>query len=475
MSGPWPTLLVRPDDTPGVGSGHVMRTLALVERWVPTGPVRVALSEPHGALADRVRSAGAEVVAAGGDVATAGLDPLLDDRPSWVVLDGYGFGPEVQAAVRAAGPRVAVVDDHGHHGRYEADLVLDQNLGARSPADRPEGSAALIGPRYALVRSEFDATRSPDGPAGEAPTVVVTLGGFAADRAERLADVVAAGLAERGVAARVTTPARAAATAAMGELLGRADLVVSAAGSTAWELCALGRAAVVVAVADNQVPVGLALGEDGAARYLGRLDDAGDESVLDAVADLLGDGAVRARLADRAAGLVDGLGADRVVTELRSDLVRLRPVGDEDRRLLWEWANDPDVRASAWTTAPIRWEDHCRWWDGADPGRRLHYVADHGGERWGQIRFDLDERGVAEVDVSVAASCRGRRAAAPLIRAGVRRLFADRDATAVRASVRGENQRSLAAFLGADFTRWPTAIADGGHQLTYLRGRDGRH
>src|SRR5690606_18667948 len=99
VSGPWPTLLVRPDDTPGVGSGHVMRTLALVERWVPTGPVRVALSEPHGALADRVRSAGAEVVAAGGDVATAGLDPLLDERPSWVVLDGYGFGPEVQAAV----------------------------------------------------------------------------------------------------------------------------------------------------------------------------------------------------------------------------------------------------------------------------------------------------------------------------------------------------------------------------------------
>jgi len=479
VTGPWPTLLVRPDDAPDVGAGHVMRTLALVERWAPTGTVVVALSDPASPLAERARRTGASVVGAGPDHHSAGLGGLLDEhRPAWVVLDGYGFGTEVQKDVRASGARVAVVDDHGHHGRYAADLVIDQNLGveAGAVADRPDGAAALVGPRYALIRDEFGDAASAAGPAAGIPTtVVVTLGGFAAARAEGLADTLSTALRRRGLEVLVTTPVRAGAVAAMADLLAAATVVVSAAGTTAWELCALGRPAVLVAVAGNQEAVGTALADAGGARYLGPLDAAGEDAVVAEVVDLLADAAARERLGHRAGELIDRLGADRVVTELRSSLVRLRPVGAEDRRLLWEWVNDPTVRASAWESAPISWEDHCRWWEGPSAEGRHHYVAEHAGRPWGQIRFDLDDRGVAEVDVSVADSCRGRRAAAPLIRAGVRRLFEDTGAGAVRASIRSENRRSLAAFLAADFTPWPTAITDPHPTLTYVRGRDGRH
>ena len=487
MTGPWPTLLVRPDDAPGVGSGHVMRTLALVERWAATGPVVVALDEPTSPLADRVRAAGAQVAASAPTAEAAGLGPmLLAHRPAWVVLDGYGFGPDVQGSVRTAGTRLAVVDDHGHQGRYDADVILDQNLGVPPGAlkERPDDAAALIGPRYALIREEFAAAATAEveqqdaasGDAGAAlPSVVVTLGGYAADRAEALADAVAEGLRPLGVTAAVTTPARAGATTAMAGLLAPATVVVSAAGTTAWELCALHRPSVLVAVAGNQELVGAALGDAGAARYLGVLDDVGTDAVVAAVAELLTDADARVRLALHAAALVDGRGAERVVTELRSSLVSLRPVGPDDRRLVWEWANDPAVRDAAWDRRPISWEDHCRWWEGEGAATRHHYLAEHAGRPWGQVRFDVDARGVAEVDVSVAEHCRGHRAAAPLIRAGVRRLFADTDAGTVRSSIRLVNRRSVAAFLAADFTPWPSAITGDGHVLTYVRGRDGRH
>ena len=475
MTGPWAPLLVRPDDAPSAGAGHVMRTLALVERWAATGPAYVALASGRSRVARRVEAAGGRVVEVDDDGSAAGLRRLLGDlRPAWAVLDGYRFGTDVQRAVRGTGTRLAVVDDHGHHGAYAADLVVDQNLGGApgAVADRPDGAAALLGPRYALVREEF---RAPRPTAYHGTTrVVVTLGGSAADRAEGVADRLAADLAASGLEVDVTTPLRSGARDRMGGLLGAATLVVSAAGTTTWELCALGRPAVLVAVAGNQEPVGQAMGEAGAARYLGRLDALAPCRLADEVRALLTEPAARTALAGRAAALVDGAGVDRVVTELRSSLVGLRTAGDGDRELLWEWVNDPEVRASAWRTEPIPWEEHRRWWEAAGCGRH-QYVAEHRGVPWGQVRFDVDERGVAAVDVSVAATCRGRGAAAPLVRAGVRRLFAETGCVAVVASVRPDNERSRRAFLAADFTPWPAASAGDGCTLTYLRGRDGRH
>lgn len=481
MNGSWPALLVRADDRPEVGAGHVMRTLALVERWSRSGPALVALGSHGSPLAERVRRAGGDVVVAGTTRDDAGLGALVDaHRPAWVVLDGYRFGTEVQSQIRSLGPRLAVVDDHGHHGSYDADVVVDQNLGdpSRGAVLRPDGAAALLGPRYALVREEFRSVSSVLDDASR-PTIVVTLGGYAAERAEQvaddLADDLAHCLADRDIVATVTTPARAGSTEAMARLLAGATVVVSAAGSTSWELCALGRPSLLVAVADNQEPVGAALADAGAARYLGVLDDVERADLAGAVTDLVTDAGARAGLARRADALVDGLGADRVTTELRSSLIDLRPVQDQDRRLVWEWANDPEVRSSAWSTEPISWEDHVRWWDTPPTHPRHHFVAEHDGVPWGQVRFDEDGRAVAEVDVSVAAGCRGRHASGPLIRAAVRRLFHDTSCTTVRASVRGDNTRSIQAFLAADFTLWPEASPVEGCTLTYIRGRDGRH
>jgi UDP-2,4-diacetamido-2,4,6-trideoxy-beta-L-altropyranose hydrolase len=95
-----------------------------------------------------------------------------------------------------------------------------------------------------------------------------------------------------------------------------ADLVVSAGGTTVWELCCLARPAAVVAVAGNQQAAYDLLARRGAVLPVGR------EPVHD-VGELAGrlhravapPGALRT-VAAAAAGITDGRGAERVAAAL---------------------------------------------------------------------------------------------------------------------------------------------------------------
>jgi RimJ/RimL family protein N-acetyltransferase len=172
--------------------------------------------------------------------------------------------------------------------------------------------------------------------------------------------------------------------------------------------------------------------------------------------------------------LVDGGGASRVATELWSDLVALRPADAGDAEVLWTWVNDPAVRQASFRTDPILWDDHVAWLDRrlADPACHI-YVAERAGAPWGQVRFDGAGRD-REVDVSVAPSARGGRAASALLRAATRRLFDESDAQRVVAAVKADNAPSLAAFRGADFSPDGSGSHSGVVELSYPRSRDGR-
>src|SRR4051812_22540405 len=95
--------------------------------------------------------------------------------------------------------------------------------------------------------------------------------------------------------------------------------------------------------------------------------------------------------------------------EHRHGSVRLREVADSDMSLLWQWANDAEVRATAFHPEPIAWESHVTWFTArrADRTCRMHVITDAAGTPLGQLRIDfyLDH---AEVHLSIAAEQRGR-------------------------------------------------------------------
>jgi RimJ/RimL family protein N-acetyltransferase len=142
-----------------------------------------------------------------------------------------------------------------------------------------------------------------------------------------------------------------------------------------------------------------------------------------------------------------------VAAALRSRDVVLRPAGADDESLLLDWANDADVRASSFDSHVIAADTHHVWL-----ARRLAdaevglYVAEDDRGPWGQIRFEPREQGTVELGFSIDATRRGEGLAAPLLRAGARRAFADLPgADRIVGRVRPENHRSARAFDAAGF------------------------
>ena len=336
------TLLLRADAGTQIGSGHVMRLLALAQAWQDRGGQAVLVGSVGEGLGDRLRRADIAVEAAAGPVGGADDAAATSDLARrlgavWVVADGYRFGTPYQQALVDGGARLLVLDDDGHADAYPAHVVLNQNVSADPAlyARRAPHTRLLIGADYALLRREFTAA-PPLHDLPPARSVLVTLGGGDADNATA---TVVDGLAATGrpdldvtVVAGGANPHRADLERRldgapfsgrllhgvddMAGLMRRAGLAVSAGGSTCWELAYVGVPSAVVVLAENQRSIAAALDGRGAAVSLGAHDRLTPAAVAAAVGGLLDADGTRQRMSARSRALVDGQGAGRVVEAL---------------------------------------------------------------------------------------------------------------------------------------------------------------
>lgn len=467
------TLLLRSDANPQVGAGHVMRALALAHAWQDEG----------GKVAHRGRCdlPGLSERLASADI---GRGPAHAD---WVAIDGYGFDSAESRVARSAGARVLVLDDTSHREAYDADLLLNQNPHADPAmyADKT-GAALLLGPRFALLRKEFWADPvQAGGTRASVEQVLVSLGGSAetAPLAGPIVDAVRracprAMVAVIGGAAEnlvpVPDPARVRAcrdATDVASLMWQADLAISAAGSTCWELARCGVPMIVAAVASNQRPVAGKLGESGVAVDLGWWNEVDAGRLRQEIASLAADASRRATMARLARTMVDGEGGRRVVMRMTGAQIRLRSARLEDRQTLFEWVNEPAVRASAFIRVAIDSEEHLGWFAArlADPRCAIYIALDERDRPVGQVRFDLDSTDSAEIDVSVASDHRGSGVGSELIARGVERLARERGVRRVDARVRLENAASHRAFEKAGFAREGECEVRGQRALLWTR------
>ena len=256
-----------------------------------------------------------------------------------VVFDSYDLDAEVFTAVRKSGiPTLAIVD--GDLRGAEADVFVDQNLGSEldQPA-LPEGSTRLAGLDYVLLRDEILELRPTEPPqprSGAVPKVFAFFGGTDAFGA---GPYIVGALARTGVPfeALVVAPGDDLADAIAGVDLGpdqhvevigptselakavvASDLVLSASGTSTWELLCLGATAGLVCVVDNQVMGYERTVATGAAVGVGVLSDlkADPDPAAAVLRPLLRDAEERARIAGEGWKLVDGQGRSRVADAL---------------------------------------------------------------------------------------------------------------------------------------------------------------
>lgn len=131
----------------------------------------------------------------------------------------------------------------------------------------------------------------------------------------------------------------------------------------------------------------------------------------------------------------------------------LRKAAPADGRQIWEWTNDPVMLRFAFhTSAPVPWEQHCRWFAGTlSESKRTQYVAETPeGAPVGQIRFE-PEGDQAVVAAYLAAEFRGKRLAPQLIRAGTLRYREEKGIGTIVAWIKPDNEPSRRAFLAAGY------------------------
>ncbi|MCG5463247.1 spore coat protein [Micromonospora sp. MED01] len=363
----------RCDAGPRRGVGHLVRCLALAEEFLARGADVTVFG-----TVERLEWATAELAARGipllpgPDSAAELVEAARRHHLDVLVLDSYELDPAGAGALRAAGVYTLAIIDGDSRGQV-ADLYLDQNFGAALPrlgpgAELPGlrsgaalpglGSGAelpglrsgaelpgrlLAGSGYALLRDTVISARPPVAPPAAAvsrPRVLAFFGGTdAVGAAPVLTRVLAAtghpmdltvivGRPEIEAEVDDVTPGRGQTirpvppTTSLPALITEADLVVSAAGTSTWELCCLGAPSALVCVVDNQRESYTRVVRHGLAAGLGELPELTAAGVAGRAArataartlhGLLSSPQRRATLAARAWSTVDGQGRARVV------------------------------------------------------------------------------------------------------------------------------------------------------------------
>jgi len=166
---------------------------------------------------------------------------------------------------------------------------------------------------------------------------------------------------------------------AMRALMDWADLALTAAGGTCWELAALRVPMLLVTVADNQRPSAQWLARHDAAHWIGQTSGLTPHRLATELLSVASDAHLRRRLSAAAGRAIDGRGAARVLAIMRgltepapatSSDCHLRPIAPEDSSAVWRLTNDPTVRRWSLRSELITAKAHKSWFAErlADPG-----------------------------------------------------------------------------------------------------------
>jgi spore coat polysaccharide biosynthesis predicted glycosyltransferase SpsG len=234
--------------------------------------------------------------------------------------------------LRPSARMLAMID--GDSRGIDADLFVDANLGATPSVPSPR---ALSGPDFALIRDAVlrgrraDVWHVPDG----GVRTLAFMGGsdpLAASLpvARALASILPGGrvtvvappslhsevLAVLGSTATVREP-----TPELPSLLASADLVIAAGGTSAWDICAMGIPALLIALVDNQVRSVRAAGESGIALTVDAAlpSSLATHDLTEPLSRLATDEELRRALSMRARATFDGKGKARIVDRMESE------------------------------------------------------------------------------------------------------------------------------------------------------------
>ena len=153
-------------------------------------------------------------------------------------------------------------------------------------------------------------------------------------------------------------------------------------------------------------------------------------------------------------------------------MIGLRHISKKDCRLIWQWANDPEVRAESFSQEPIAYEDHVKWFEAKlNDSNCYFYIAENRSrESVGQIRFEL-KKDIAHISISLDCKYRGQGHGSKIIELASKTFFTVTEAKAIHAYIKKDNTASIAAFKKAGFSAVKNVLVDNqpAHHLILAR------
>lgn len=150
--------------------------------------------------------------------------------------------------------------------------------------------------------------------------------------------------------------------------------------------------------------------------------------------------------------------------------LQLRAAEPEDAVLLWQWANDPQVRMQSLHPDPIALETHLHWYTAKlqSPLTRIWIVC-LAEEAVAQIRYDVVAPALAEIDYSVSLAHRGKGIGTAMLNETHAPTCAALGLSEVHGIVRTSNPASARAFEKAGFRRIGAVVRKGYDCIVYAK------
>jgi UDP-2,4-diacetamido-2,4,6-trideoxy-beta-L-altropyranose hydrolase len=338
-------VIIRADAGPQIGTGHVMRCLALAQALQDSGvKATFSVAEKFPWLESLLGKEGVEAVrmlakpgSSEDAIQTAKL--ARKEGCDWVIVDGYHFGAGYQSIIKTNGLRLLFLDDIGHADHYSADIVLNQNVNACETLykSRENYTRLMLGTQYALLRRDFRELQGWHREIADvADKILVTLGGsdpknntFKVIECLNLVEVdeleinVIVGannphlktLQSAAMSSRLTIRIDEN-VAKMPSRMAWADMAISAGGTTCLELAFMGLPTCIVVIAENQSFNAQTLHDQGLMINLGPPSLIDEERAAQIIGNLIKDKERRRKMSRSASRMVNGLGAKKVVEQL---------------------------------------------------------------------------------------------------------------------------------------------------------------
>lgn len=324
-----------------------MRCLALAQVWQEKGGRAVfAMASGSEELRNRLQAEGAGVrtiVARPGSredsLQTLELRSRID--ADWLVLDGYHFSSRYRKAVENGPSHLLLMDDGAEQSLCNSDLLLNPGPDAsgKNYPDSDPRTRFLLGPKYALLRREFHEFRKVDSNQPvEAQRILISMGGGDCNNVtlqvlEALEEIKNMQLTVEVVigASNPHRPSLQGAVKAsshhaallenvtnMPELMSRADLAITAGGGTCYELAFMRCPMFLITIAQNHEQAVDFYQRTECAVAAGWFNSLNKYTLARLIENAICDEALRRKLVESAAGMIDGKGAERVVEVMRS-------------------------------------------------------------------------------------------------------------------------------------------------------------